>query len=31
MGVIDLDTRKLTRKIKVEKSPDGVGYGPAPK
>jgi DNA-binding beta-propeller fold protein YncE len=31
MGVIDLDARKLTRKIKVEKSPDGVWYGPAPK
>lgn len=31
MGVIDLEARKLTRKIKVEKSPDGVWYGPAPK
>jgi YVTN family beta-propeller protein len=30
MGVIDLETRKLTRKIKVQQSPDGVWYGPNP-
>ena len=30
MGVIDLEARKLTRKIKVEKSPDGVWFGPVP-
>ena len=28
MGVIDLEARKLTRKVKVERSPDGVWYGP---
>ena len=31
MGVIDLEARKLTRKVKVEKSPDGVWFGPTPK
>ena len=31
MGIVDLETRKLTRRVKVEKSPDGVWYGPAPK
>lgn len=31
MGVIDLEKRTLLRKIKVERSPDGVWYGPAPK
>ena len=30
-GIVDLETRKLTRRVKVEKSPDGVWYGPAPK
>ena len=27
MGVVDIAARKITRKIKVEKSPDGVWYG----
>jgi DNA-binding beta-propeller fold protein YncE len=31
MGIVDLETRKLTRQIKVEKSPDGVWYGPKPR
>jgi DNA-binding beta-propeller fold protein YncE len=31
MGVIDLEARKLTRKVKVEKSPDGVWFGPVPR
>ena len=28
MGIVDLEARTLTRKIKVEKSPNGVWYGP---
>jgi YVTN family beta-propeller protein len=31
MGVVDLETHKLVRKVKVEKSPDGVWFGVAPK
>ena len=31
MGVVDLEARKLTRAVKVGKSPDGVWFGPAPK
>jgi YVTN family beta-propeller protein len=31
MGIVDLVARKLTRKVKVEKSPDGVWYGRVPK
>ena len=31
MGVVDLEARKLTRRIKVEKSPDGVWFGPRPR
>ena len=31
VGVIDLTSRKLVRKIGVGASPDGVGYGPTPR
>lgn len=31
MGIVDLETRKLTRKIAVGSSPDGVWYGPVPR
>jgi YVTN family beta-propeller protein len=31
MGVIDLEKRVLTRKVRVGTSPDGVWYGPVPR
>ena len=31
MGIVDLEARKLTRKIEVAQAPDGVWYGPAPR
>jgi YVTN family beta-propeller protein len=31
VAILDLETRKLTRKIGVGVSPDGVWYGPAPR
>lgn len=31
MGVVDLEARRLTRTVKVERSPDGVWFGPAVK
>jgi YVTN family beta-propeller protein len=31
VGVVDLNARRITRKIRVQRSPDGVAYGPAPR
>jgi DNA-binding beta-propeller fold protein YncE len=31
MGVVDLEARTLTRRVKVQRSPDGVWFGPRPR